>query len=187
LGTDTDELEATLAEPDPTPTAASDEKINMLALAEAVARISQSAEQTNQNTNKVLHELAGASVGIQKQAHSGVTKALVKFDKESRALEAKERSSEQRSNALKHKGYLWLMLGVVSGVLVFGALALASYLFYAPKIAEYQAYRNTHQVIEDGSVFGAEVIRNENGVFVVFDDDVETRACSQPNCIGLTY
>jgi len=186
LGTDTDELEAVLAEPDLTSETSNEQRIDLLAIYEAVARISKDAEQTNRDTRKVLKALAGSPEGMQKAAHGGVTKALVKFDKEARALEAKERSSEQRSDELKHQGYLWLMLGVVSGVLVFGALALASYLFYAPKIAEYQAYRNSHQAVQRASLYGARLGKKDGVEFMLFDEGTKIEVCEAPkHCITI--
>lgn len=172
-------VEASLSQSETSPTAEAD-SLDIVALAETVARINRATEDSILETTKAARVISDAPEKLNHAVREGFQESL-------KELNEKERVLARRSIAIDKRGLFWL-LTVLSTALVFGALLFAGLVFWlVPEIARYSEYRDSHRVLEQGSVFGAQVVENENGVFISFDEGVIVKAnCSDmENCVSV--
>lgn len=166
------ETEALLNEPEQT----QQPDKTLLGLAESVAVVNQ----VNVNTNKSLQRALASIEAAPGQLAQSVDASLKQLEKERRAL----RAQTAQLRAQNRSG----LMAMVGGFLMLGGATFAIwYFFLSPKIADFKSYKESHRLLEVGSVFGARVIEQDGRRFVVFDDGVVVQACGKeyPNCVSL--
>ena len=153
----------------------------LLGLAEAVSAVNQATEASNHSVAEAAASIIAAPEKLANAVKEGFQAAVGELEKERRLLEETRRvlRIEQQRYLVGFVAFLLLVLAVI-GVVFF--------LFLQPKIDEYQAYRDSHEALEAGSVYGAHIVENDNGSFVVFDEGVVVvGTCQQPNCVPIEH
>ena len=161
--------------------------VDVAALAEAVVHLQNDSLKTNKETRAVMEALKESSVTMAEAAFYGVKEALRELDDREAAALQKVETAERRSDALISKGNLWMVASAVLSLLMLGLCGAGSYLLIKPKIAEYQAYRDSHQVIVEGSLFGAQ-LREQDGIqYILFDEGTKVDQCNETmsHCITI--
>ena len=153
-------------------------KVDLVGLAETVALVNKATEQSHREIARAMHEIAEAPQKMREAARQGIQASLEQ-------LEQRQRELDKRSKAIDKKGWYWLGLTLAIFSLMGAVLVAASWFWFVPEITQYLAYRNTHQTIEKDSIYGAEVIENEAGIFIMFDEDVVIEKCNLHNCASV--
>ena len=152
----------------------------LLGLIEAVSAVNQATKVSNHSVAEAAASIIAAPEKLANAVNEGFQGAVGELEKERRLLEQTRRvlRIEQQRYLVGFFAFLLLVL-VISGVVLF--------LFLQPKIDEYKAYRDSHEVLEAGSVYGARIVDSDNGSFVLFDEGVAVGGFCQdlPNCIAI--
>ena len=152
----------------------------LLGLAEAVNEVNEATKASNHSVAEAAASIIAAPDKLATAVKEGFQDALGELEKERRLLDETRRvlRIEKQRYLFGFAAFLLFVLAVI-GVVFF--------LFLQPKIDEYQAYLDSHDVLEAGSVYGAHVVDNGNGSFVLFDEGVAVGGfCKDmPNCIAI--
>ncbi len=89
--------------------------------------------------------------------------------------------ARQEKQDLIIKGWWWFILLASLGAVLGLGLMLFGYYFDVEDTGKHKAYWEQ----ERGAVFGASVVNNKNGDFVVFDEDYKVGSCTEDNCISI--
>ena len=152
----------------------------LLGLAEAVSAVNQATEASNHSVAAAAASIIAAPDKLAKAVKDSFQNAVGELEKERRLLE-----ETRRALRIEQQQYLFSFVAVL--LLVLAIIGVAFFLFLQPKIDEYQAYRDSHDVLEAGSVYGAHIVDTDKGSFVLFDEGVAVGGLCKdlPNCVAI--
>jgi len=157
--------------------------LDIVALAETVARINKATEQSTLETVKVARVLSEAPAALNQAVREGFQSSLEDLNKKEQALSL-------RLAAINKQGKNWLYIIIAMSVFVGGAMVAASLLWFGPEITRYTEYRNSHQAVEEGSLFGARIGEHNGNTYILFDDGIVVDGageCASTNCIRIKH
>ena len=152
----------------------------LIGLAESVHTVNQATRASNKAVAEAAASIIAAPDVLARAVKEGFQDALGELEKERRLLD-----ETRRVLRIEKQRYLSGIAAFL--LLVLAVIGVVFFLFLQPKIDEYQAYRDSHDVLEVGSVYGAHIVDNDNGSFVLFDEGVAVGGLCKdmPNCIAI--